>query len=262
MRQIFISTSSLLEMVALETDSIGVMMDIVKLIRGLGADGVEVREEQFRQMPTLGEFADMRAQCLQAGLEIHYSSPQPIWFSDGTLNGALEEILQRAKALGATLVKVSLGDIAIDAMVEERICELGEWVRPFEDIRVTVENDQTLGGGRTAPLVSFLEECKESDVPVGMTFDLGNWTWTGEDALVAAQAFTHYVDYVHVKVADERTIPLVAVAPEFTVNDQPRLRKALSMLPKDLPYCIEYSLVGYEDDEIRRQIAQLRQFTE
>jgi sugar phosphate isomerase/epimerase len=91
----------------------------------------------------------------------------------------------------------------------------------------------------------------------GMTFDIGNWHWTGECPLLAAAALAAQVRYVHCKGVQRQPQRWVAVP--LTDSSAP-WRAVLRGLPSDVPWAIEYPLAG--DDLLtvaRQEIAQLRQ---
>ena len=77
-----------------------------------------------------------------------------------------------------------------------------------------VENDQTPQGGRIEPLLRFFQRVEELGMPLGMTFDIGNWHWQGESPRQAARQLGRWVRYVHCKAVRRRDDGrLVAVPP-------------------------------------------------
>lgn len=254
MSNIFIATSSL---VAIAGD-IGKQSDVVEHIKSTRANGIEIREELFQTIPGLAELEALGLTCREAGLEVHYSSPQPIWHQDGSLNTEIKSVVTRANSIGARLVKMSLGNPMVGLFDPEAMANLKRWLHLLEGIQFTVENDQTPEGGRMAPLRHFLEACAECEVPIQMTFDIGNWSWTGEDVVLAAHTFVPYVAYVHVKDADTSVSPPRTIAPNYGADQAGSLLQTLKILPKQCPRCIEYSLVGYTVDEIHQNVVQLR----
>jgi sugar phosphate isomerase/epimerase len=64
-------------------------------------------------------------------------------------------------------------------------------------IQLTVENDPTASGGTLQRLRSFFENCTRKGIPIRMTFDIGNWSWSGENVFEAAEALADYVVYLH-----------------------------------------------------------------
>lgn len=180
--------------------------DFLGLLASAGATRVELREELFECAPDTAALAEsMRA--LQ--LECLYSSPIELWTADGQLAPCLADRLQRAHALGAVALKVSLGYYGA-------ACDVAS-LRPLlaqGGPALLVENDQTPQGGRIEPLLRFFQRVEELGMPLGMTFDIGNWHWQGESPQQAARQLGRWVRYVHCKAVRRRDDGrLVAVPP-------------------------------------------------
>jgi len=89
-----------------------------------------------------------------------------------------------------------------------------------------------------------------------MTFDIGNWHWTGECPLQAAAACAPRVRYVHCKGVQRERRQWIAVP---LADSAAPWRAVLRAMPQGLPWGIEYPLAG--DDLLaatRREIDQLR----
>jgi sugar phosphate isomerase/epimerase len=89
-----------------------------------------------------------------------------------------------------------------------------------------------------------------------MTFDMGNWHWTGECPLEAARALAARVAYVHCKGVQRQPRKWVAVP---LADSAAPWRTVLRSMPPDVPWAIEYPLAG--DDLLamtRAGIDQLR----
>ena len=253
MVNIFIATSSLIEGVSIA------QADTVEAIRDAGADGIEIREELFGALPGFAELSALKRRCQAVGLAIHYSSPQPLWRSDGLPNAGLKPLVSRAVASGATLVKVPLGDVDLDAIDKGALMAAGQWLASLHDAPLlTVENDQTQQGGAARQLMDFFRLCGEYRAPVRMTFDLGNWSSTREDTVTAARMLAAHVAYIHVKSPDQGAHPQTSRAFDIGASDSGTVNEALAVLPPDCPRCIEYSLVGRSTDAMRQQVTQLR----
>ena len=148
-----------------------------------GAEGVEVRRELFADaVPPLSAMA---AFGRDLGLRRRYSVPFELHGADGTLQAdELARYAAEAEALGADVLKVSLGhapEVPDRAALASLVAGL--------PCRLLIENDQTPQGGRLAPLAAFLEAT--ADLAIGLTFDVGNWSWTGEDAVDASPGWRH-----------------------------------------------------------------------
>ena len=121
-------------------------------------------------------------------------------------------------------------------------------------IELLIENDQTEAGGTVHALKAFFAAADAAGLPLGMTFDMGNWHWTGECPQECARAFGPRVRYVHCKGVQRQPRRWVAVPLEESAAPW---RAVLRAMPRALPWAIEYPLAG-EDllavtrDEIRR----------
>ena len=222
-----------------------------RLAEQAGADGVEVRGELLvdaaAELPAIADAVPR--------LERVYSSPEGLWTDDGALDcAALERALAAAHALGARRLKMSIGGwrTASAATLPELHQRLAG-----ADVELVIENDQTLSAGTLTALAAFFGAVQGLDLAPGMTFDMGNWHWTGECPLQAATALTSHVRYVHCKGVQRQPQRWVAVP--LTESAAP-WRAVLRALPPGQPWAIEYPLVG--DDLLgvtRREVTQLRQ---
>jgi len=106
-------------------------------------------------------------------------------------------------------------------------------------------------------LSRFFRACRERNVPVKMTFDIGNWHWTGEEPAIAAARLSEHVAYIHCKHAEQRGDAWTALA---LPNDaKASWREVLSALPQHVPLAIEYPIQGDDlRESARREIERLR----
>ncbi len=218
-----------------------------------GADGVEVRSELLldpaSELPAIAEAA--RA----AGKSLVYSCTGYLWAADGAVDmPALERALAAAQALGAPRLKMAIGGFgqtshATLAPLKERLGAAG--------VELVIENDQTPLAGTLAAMQDFFATANAQDVFLGMTFDMGNWHWSGECPLQAAAALAPQVRYVHCKGVQRQPQRWVAVP---LAESSAPWRAVLRALPAHMPWAIEYPLIG--DDLLavtRQEIDQLRQ---
>lgn len=205
-----------------------------------GASGFEIRRELFPEGDS--PLDQLRAAIQENGLLAVYSAPWGIWTSGGGLNRRdLSVALAEARQASASYIKLPLG---VYDPERSGIYELADFLdeagHGSSGIQLMVENDPTPVGGNLQILRTFLENCNRGGVPVRLTFDIGNWSWTGEDAFEAAETLADYVVYVHCKqVADraERTGPLS--------NDSGAAwRQVVARFPKTLPRGGEFPIVG------------------
>ena len=206
-----------------------------RLAEAAGADGVEVRGELLVDGDAeLSAIADAAA-----GLQRVYSSPEGLWRDDGVLDeAALARALASAAKLGATRLKMSIGGYrAASAESLERLRKrLGD-----SPIELVIENDQTDSAGTLSALSPFFAATHERGMSLGMTFDIGNWHWTGECPLQAAQALAPQVRYVHCKGVQRQPQRWVAVP---LAESAAPWRAVLRALPSGVPWAIEFPLAG------------------
>lgn len=217
-----------------------------------GADGVEVRGELLVDPGT--EIDALARTIAVHGMAAVYSNPDPLWLDGGALNEAsLREGLARAQALGASRLKMSIGAYlaaspgAIEALAR---------VLAGASVELTIENDQTVGAGTFASLAAFFAAADQAALALPMTFDVGNWHYTGECPQTMARAFSARVRYVHCKGVFRQPQRWVAVP---LAESAAPWRSILAGLPADVPWAIEYPLVG--DDLVavtRHEIGVLR----
>jgi sugar phosphate isomerase/epimerase len=218
-----------------------------------GADGVEVRSELLVDAPLeLPAIAELMSAARKG---VVYSSAEPLWRADGQLDlYALERAIEITSALGAMRLKMSIGGFSEAS--QGSLVPLKIHLRQA-DVELVIENDQTPAAGTLAAMQDFFHASNNSGFPVGMTFDMGNWHWTGECPLQAATALAPQVRYVHCKGVQRLVKNWVAVP---LTQSQAPWRAVLRALPANVPWAIEYPLVG--DDLLaltRSEITQLRQ---
>ena len=223
-----------------------------RLSHQAGADGIEVRSELL--VDAASELPAVAAYVRETGLRVVYSSADPLWNADGTLNtAALDTALTASHALGAPRLKMAIG--GFDAPSNATLTELKNRLQAAK-IELVIENDQTLDAGTLPALQEFFDSANAQGLFLGMTFDMGNWHWTGECPLQAAAALAPQVRYVHCKGVQR--LPHRWVAVPLAESSAP-WRAVLRALPANVPWAIEYPLIG--DDLLavtRREIDQLR----
>ncbi|WP_085679981.1 MULTISPECIES: sugar phosphate isomerase/epimerase [unclassified Pseudomonas] len=170
-------------------------LSFTELLAAAGVSRIELREELFDEAP---DTVALSAAISASGLECLYSSPLELWTAQGEPDPQLPAKLALAKALGAVALKVSLGHY-------HEQCDVGALQALLQegDPVLLVENDQTPHGGRIEPLLRFFQQAQGWGLPLGMTFDIGNWQWQGESALQAARQLGRWVRYMHCKAVQQ-----------------------------------------------------------
>ena len=223
-----------------------------RLCHEAGADGVEVRSELL--VDAASELPAIARAVHETGMRVVYSSADALWTADGTLDmAALQHALDAAQTLGAPRLKMAIGGFGASSRAS--LLALQDCLQAAR-IELVIENDQTPAAGTLPALQEFFEVAKDQGIFLGMTFDMGNWHWTGECPLLAATALAPQVRYVHCKGVQRQPQRWVAVP---LADSGAPWRAVLRALPADVPWAIEYPLTG--DDLLavtRREIDQLR----
>ncbi len=224
-------------------------LSFVALLAAAGAQRIEWREELL----TTEHPAELAQAAAAQGLEAVFSSPLELWVAGRAQpNAELPATLDRALAFGARWLKVSLGyftdtnDLhSLNALLQRH------------PVKLLVENDQTLQGGRIEPMQRFFNEVERLALPIKMTFDIGNWQWQDQSALTAARLLGRHVDYLHCKAVARRPDgKLVALPPGAA--DLHLWEQLLKHMTQGITRAVEFPLQG--DDLIgitAQQVAAL-----
>jgi sugar phosphate isomerase/epimerase len=213
--------------------------------KAAGACAFELRRELMGSADAQPEALHALGTALaREGLWPVWSTPDTLYNEDGVLDeAALREALVCGRALGARFVKLQLGGFAGDAQVARLAAVLAEFnvagAEAVEMPRVVVENGQLEQGGKLSQFIGLFRALRAAgkDKLIGMTFDIGNWHWTGEAPLLAAVALAPYVEYIHCKAVEGEGARRFACAP---AADDPLCRAALARLPSHVPRGIEF----------------------
>lgn len=220
---------------------------LLPLIKMAGADGVEIRRELFNEnelclLHALGNAIS------QHQLSASYSVPEALWLDDGALNPRLAQFLQEAEQIGAKRLKLALGHYVVLADQQQLLAVL-----QASKVTLVVENDQT-PDSKLTPMLRFFHQACDAALPMDMTFDMGNWLWTGEDGLQAAAQLSRYVSYIHVKTAIPHGDTFRAIALDQADDSW---RTLLNALPADAPRGIEFPLEGADLLAVTRHYVDL-----
>ncbi|MBC2581890.1 sugar phosphate isomerase/epimerase [Clostridium sp. DJ247] len=219
----------------------------IPVIAKSGANGVEIREELIteRDIP----LGTLREVVKKERLECIYSAPVSLWKENGELNRELIwSVVSKAIELEAKIVKFSLGNFKDNVSNIEALQRvIGQLETEKYNLTLTIENDQTSYGGNLYNLHYFLKQCEKYNIPISMTFDVGNWNWTNEDPIEAAEKLSKYVVYIHFKHVDRDRTQLNTVP----LPEAPNAiwRKVLAKLPQDALRAIEFPITGINLEE-------------
>jgi len=216
----------------------------VSVLAAAGAQRIEWREELL----TTEQPAALAQAAADQNLECVFSSPLELWVAGRAQpNAELATTLDRAEAFGARWLKVSLGYFTDTNDLESLSALLNR-----HPVKLLVENDQTLHGGRIEPMQRFFNEAERLGVPVKMTFDIGNWQWQDQSATTAARLLGRHVDYLHCKAVARRADgKLVALPPGAA--DLHLWEQLLKHMPQGITRAVEFPLQG---DDLTQVTAQ------
>ncbi|NIL19111.1 sugar phosphate isomerase/epimerase [Pseudomonas sp. AN3A02] len=224
-------------------------LSFVSVLAAAGAQRIEWREELL----TTEQPLELVKAAADQGLECVFSSPLELWVAGRSQpNAELAATLDRAQAFGAGWLKVSLGYFTDTNDLDSLSALLNR-----HPVKLLVENDQTLHGGRIEPMQRFFNEVERLAVPVKMTFDIGNWQWQDQSALTAARLLGRHVDYLHCKAVARRADgKLVALPPGAA--DLHLWEQLLKHMTQGITRAVEFPLQG--DDLVQvtaQQVAAL-----
>jgi sugar phosphate isomerase/epimerase len=154
---------------------------------------IEVRREFMHDIEH--EILEIGKVVSEHNINLYYSIADTL-FDDNKINEAkITSFFNEAKSMGSKTVKLSVGDFSsIDEKSEVFLKKITSG-----EIKLFVENDQTIENGTIEKILKFLKEAKSKNIDIKATFDIGNWVWTGEDSKENAIALKEFVEYVHFK---------------------------------------------------------------
>ncbi|MGW8467011.1 sugar phosphate isomerase/epimerase family protein [Pseudomonas sp. CLCA07] len=216
----------------------------IDILAAAGATQIEWREELLTDENPLQLADDSRSQ----GLECIYSAPMELWLAGQSKpNPELLTTLERAESFGAKWLKVSLGYFTDNNDLQTLSRVLAQ-----SPVQLLVENDQTLHGGRIEPFQRFFGEVEQHQLPIKMTFDIGNWQWQDQSAASAARLLGRHVGYVHCKAVTRRADgKLVAIPP--TPSDVQLWEQLLRHMTQGVMRAAEYPLQGDDLVQLTRE---------
>lgn len=219
-------------------------LSFVSVLAAAGAQRIEWREELL----TTEQPAELAQAAAEQNLECVFSSPLELWVAGRAQPSAeLATTLDRAQAFGARWLKVSLGYFTDTNDLQSLSALLKR-----HSVKLLVENDQTLHGGRIEPMQRFFNEAERLGVPVKMTFDIGNWQWQDQSATTAARLLGRHVDYLHCKAVARRADgKLVALPPGAA--DLHLWEQLLGHMTQGITRAVEFPLQGDDLTHITAQ---------
>lgn len=208
----------------------------LELIKTLGEmaveiDGIEIRDEMFSENEgTKQEELDEIMQIAEENKwDLLISYPADLFDADGLTQEAID-ILKQVDNYGFKHVKFNTGIpdgiLKVDSKAAQEF---------FDSLRtkVTIENGQEELIGQFKHVKTALENIQEQNLPIGFTYDMGNWAVMGEDP---KEAFHHLKDFItifHIKNVNQDG--------EVTLLDD-GIISWRQLMVLDVPYIIEYPM--------------------
>ena len=151
--------------------------------------------------------------------------------------------------MGSTHIKFNIGDLENLDIYE--IKKLKDIINNF-DMKVTIENDQTPENGTLKSVINAIDVINNNSLPIGYTFDLGNWYWQNEDPKNAFNLLNSKITVFHLK-----NIDILNNVPSTTLLSEGKIDWVLMLkeISKDVPIIIEYPI---EKDNILAEVEQVK----
>lgn len=169
-------------------------LEACQLLKGLDITGIEVRGELFQSHTHDQELEEISQLANQMHWQLYYSIPDYL-FIENQVNPKLAFYLEISDRFKLDSLKISLG--AVDKITDELAGELRELLSGFTG-RLTVENEPN-ENGHYQHVGAILEQLKFREIPLGYTFDSGNWYWVNESPTAAFEALKDYTTVLHLK---------------------------------------------------------------
>lgn len=209
--------------------------DLVDRVAKLGADGIEVRREYFKDLDS--ELPEVGKHAKADNMIVNYSVPDVVFEPDGTVNPKLSQYFDEGKTMGISKIKFNTGNF--DKFTGDLKKEFEKF--PIDDIEMNVENDQTAVSGTVEAIKTFLTAAHQAGLnQLGYVYDLGNWAFTHGDVTEAAKELAPFTHYIHLKNTIDNN-------GELTTSDDLDTgvfdwRKLLTILPSDVAFALEYPM--------------------
>ncbi len=224
-------------------------LELVDRIKKLGADGIEVRREYFKNFNE--EIVQVGERAKELGLIVNYSVPDVVFTEDGKINEKLLGYFNEGEILGISKIKFNTGSFnKFNGNLKEELSKF-----PLNEIQMNVENDQTILSGTVEPIKTFLNAVHNAGyINVGYVYDLGNWAFTHGDAVASADALYDVTDYIHLKntIVDGGELSTSDDLDEGIYD----WRNILNHLPHDVSFALEYPMDT--EKQIEQQIQLLK----
>ena len=249
-RVIFISTVQFDEQIKAGAKTV---LDLAPLAASLGVQGVEYRDVHWKDKAA--ELPAIRRQLVKFKLRAAYTTMTPLYHPDPAQQRQIIQDLDDARALGAMLLRVNLGerpgDSPADALAHyggRKAVERAAALR----IPLSLENNAKAPGHLLGDIRKTLDvfSCRW----MGTNIDFANYAVTGQEPVTAIRSLARWMNYIHAKDARNTgdgwhstylgngTLPLKEIF------------GALDAAKKGVPFCFEFPGEGDPEGAIRKSL--------
>lgn len=203
-------------------------------------NGIEFRMEYFPQdyHQMKNELHTIKTYLNKYNYVYMLSIPEQL-YSNNILNVSLLSEIKKIQELSFDSIKVSCGDL--NEITKEDKAQL---IKITEHINLTIEN-QPNSFGKQHLIEDSLKKIKESNLPIGYTFDSGNWYWISEDPEEALYRLKNYITFFHLKSILNKDCRLLSD------NDSSIWKNLITQLDSEIPVVLEYPIPPrYIEDEV------------
>ncbi|MCH4172695.1 MAG: sugar phosphate isomerase/epimerase [Lactobacillus sp.] len=191
---------------------------------------VEVRGEFFDPQQQVSELAQIAQLCHQENWELYYSVPEALFSSQGVA-ASLAKNLQLAQQYQIRSLKYSFG--SLPNLTQQDFATLTDQINQ-SGVQVTIEN-QPNAHGTLRQMQQDLAWIRHNQLPLGYTFDAGNWYWVAEHPEVSFGQLQDQVTVFHLKdIKHQDTVLLDQGCTDW--------RPLLAQLPETVPVFLEYAV--------------------
>lgn len=205
-------------------------LECLKQLVKFPIDNIEVRGELFNKDTQDKELTEIDSLCKNNNWKFFFSIPEQL-FNDDQINSNLEEYLNLAAKHHISQLKISMGnskDISSD-----QLNDLTSLLNKY-NVKVTIEN-QPNPDGILNTFIQQLNKLNSANVPLGYTFDSGNWYWINENPNDSFKKLLPNITVFHLKdIQDEQTVMLGKGATDW--------KPMLKDLNKQVPVFLEYDI--------------------
>lgn len=219
-------------------------LDCLQQITNLPIETIEVRGELFVGNTKDKELAAIDQLCMDNNWNFFYSIPEQLFLTDH-VNSNMKNYLEMAQKNHISQLKISLGDLW--NITDKQLTALKSLLEQFK-IVVTIENEPN-DNGILENFETSLIRLKTAQVPLGYTFDSGNWYWIYESPSIAFKQLQDDITVFHLKDIKMKNTVMLG---QGATNWEAMLRD----LSHDVPVILEYDI---PDDQLESQIKLVNQ---